>query len=195
MTKKLLRRFLERFNLGIYHPFPRSAVRFIKENNKGAKLIGAEIGTYRGDNAASIMKTLPMKRFFIIDPYEAYEEYADEKNIQRELNEALRVARRRMSRYKDKVVFIRKKSLYAHNDIPDNLDFVYIDGNHDYESVKKDMEIYFEKLKSGGVLAGHDIQNGFIEEHDGVTKAFVEFVNEKGLFPYILVPDWWVIKK
>ena len=60
--------------------------------------------------------------------------------------------------------------------------------------LKKDMKEYYKKLKIGGVLAGHDIQNGHCPEHDGVTRAFVEFVIEKNLKPYILAPDWWLIK-
>lgn len=39
-----------------------------------------------------------------------------------------------------------------------SLDFVYLDGAHDYENVKKEMEPYFERLRPGGVLAGHDYQ-------------------------------------
>ena len=38
----------------------------------------------------------------------------------------------------------------------DSLDFVYIDANHDYSSVKNEIMAFWPKVKKGGVLAGHD---------------------------------------
>jgi len=38
----------------------------------------------------------------------------------------------------------------------DSLDFVFIDGDHRYEFVKADIEAWLPKVKSGGILAGHD---------------------------------------
>ena len=37
-----------------------------------------------------------------------------------------------------------------------SLDFVYIDGSHDYVSVCVDIEIWLPKLKPGGMIGGHD---------------------------------------
>jgi FkbM family methyltransferase len=37
-----------------------------------------------------------------------------------------------------------------------SLDFVYIDARHDYDSVMEDLEAWFEKVRPGGVIAGHD---------------------------------------
>ena len=37
-----------------------------------------------------------------------------------------------------------------------SLDFVFIDAAHDYESVKKDINAWFSKVKDGGTIAGHD---------------------------------------
>lgn len=38
----------------------------------------------------------------------------------------------------------------------DSIDFVFIDGDHRYECVKADIEAWTRKVKSGGVIAGHD---------------------------------------
>ncbi len=52
-----------------------------------------------------------------------------------------------------------------------SLDFVFIDGDHDYAAARQDILVWREKVKSGGVLAGHDI------EHEGVSKALKELLS------------------
>ena len=100
--------------------------------------------------------------------------------------------KKRLLKYSDRVVFIKKFSEEAVDDIPNDLDFVYIDGNHSYEFVKKDIELYYAKMRSGGVLGGHDFNSFSL----GVVKAVLEFANNydlpiygKGSFI-----DWWVVK-
>jgi cephalosporin hydroxylase len=39
------------------------------------------------------------------------------------------------------------------------LDFLFIDGDHTYEGVKKDFEMYSPLVKKGGIIAFHDIVN------------------------------------
>ena len=41
----------------------------------------------------------------------------------------------------------------------ESLDFIYLDGAHDYENVKLELPLYFKKVRPGGVLAGHDYCN------------------------------------
>ena len=69
MGKNFTRKMLEKVNLGIYHPFPRSMIKFVKAN-LGEGLVGAEIGVYKGDNAKNIMETLDMQKLYLIDSYE-----------------------------------------------------------------------------------------------------------------------------
>jgi predicted O-methyltransferase YrrM len=53
------------------------------------------------------------------------------------------------------------------------LDAVFIDGNHAYESVKADILAWRPLLRERGVLAGHDYHN---ERNPGVVKAVDELV-------------------
>jgi len=93
------------------------------------------------------------------------------------------------------VVWIFKPSEKAVVDVKEELDFVYIDGNHSYEFVKKDIQLYYQLIKADGVIGGHDFTGSFI----GVVRAVVEFALkhrfklEKTFF--IRPPDWWIIKK
>lgn len=51
------------------------------------------------------------------------------------------------------------------DDIPDNLDFVFIDTNHEHGSTQWYVENIFPKIKKGGLVAIHDI--AFKEQPDG----------------------------
>ncbi|MDP3697256.1 MAG: class I SAM-dependent methyltransferase, partial [Candidatus Taylorbacteria bacterium] len=57
--------------------------------------------------------------------------------------------------------------------IKEELDFVYIDGNHSYDYVKKDLELYWDKVKKGGALTGDDFN---IKD---IARAVFEFSKEK----------------
>jgi predicted O-methyltransferase YrrM len=41
--------------------------------------------------------------------------------------------------------------------VDDKLDFLFIDGDHTYEGVKKDFEMYSPLVRKGGLIAFHDI--------------------------------------
>jgi hypothetical protein len=52
---------------------------------------------------------------------------------------------------------IRKTSFDAAKDFSDeSLDFVYIDGAHDFKNVTDDINIWSKKVRKGGVISGHD---------------------------------------
>jgi hypothetical protein len=50
----------------------------------------------------------------------------------------------------------QKKSDDAIFDIQEKVDFVYIDGHHTYEQVKKDIQNYKKLIKDNGIVGGHD---------------------------------------
>jgi len=75
--------------------------------------------------------------------------------------------------------------------VPNNLDFVYVDGNHSYPYVKRDLEIYYPKIREGGLLGGHD----FGARSPGVPRAVLEFSERKSLTLEGKGPDFWMVKK
>ena len=60
----------------------------------------------------------------------------------------------------------------------ETLDFIYIDGLHDYESVKEDLNAWWPKLKQKKLLCGHDYNP---HKWPGVVQAVEEFCATKGL--------------
>lgn len=76
------------------------------------------------------------------------------------------------------------KNVIIHRDFSSNvlaklennyLDWVYIDGNYDYEVVKEDLELCLQKVKVGGFIAGDDY-NWRPEENFPVRRAVNEFI-------------------
>lgn len=55
-------------------------------------------------------------------------------------------------------------------------DFIFIDGDHSYESVKQDIEMWLPKLKEDGVLAGDDYKGGRFSKY--VQRALKETLGE-----------------
>lgn len=54
-----------------------------------------------------------------------------------------------------RVVIQRSYSTDVLNEFSDGyLDWIHIDGNHDYEVVRSDLELSFQKVKPGGLITG-----------------------------------------
>jgi len=152
-------------------------------------MLGAEIGVRYGENARFLINALDIEKLYLIDPYDAYEEYQDDWNNQM-MTEAENIAKEKLGDF-DNVKFIKKYSEDAVADLPENLDFVYIDGNHEYEYVKSDIANYWPIVKEGGILAGHD----YTQSWPGVVEAVDEFANQKALdVTADLWGDWFVKK-
>ena len=80
---------------------------------------------------------------------------------------------RSSSLFLDRSVIVRKYSNQAVEMFKDNsLDFVYLDANHKYEEVKADIEMWFPKLKSNGIISGHDFIEDGIRLVDGIPTDF-----------------------
>jgi hypothetical protein len=69
-----------------------------------------------------------------------------------------------------------------------SLDFVYLDGNHHYEFVFRDLQDFAAKLKPGGLMFGHDFfEDSFARaEHYGVIDAVNSFVKRSD-FRFLLL--------
>lgn len=165
----------------------RPMIRYVRTVFGNKPLVGVEIGVAFGENAKRILHALNMKMLYLVDPYVPYDDgFTSNTEF---LLRGLGTVKRELAPLPN-VTFIRKKSEDAVNDIPNEIDFCYIDGNHSYEFVKKDIEMYYPKIKKGGVIGGHDFSAHFPE----VCKAIIEFVQNTHLKLYGDNVDWWVVK-
>jgi len=153
--------------------------------------IGVEIGTFEGYNALGICRYCNPKKLYLIDPYLVYDSPVD-TNIwkQEDWENIFERAKKKLEEYP--VEFIRKPSTESANKVPNGLDFVYIDGDHRYESVIEDIRTWYPKIKNGGLLGGHDLMESGVK--DAVTTFVYSDLKNNPTLTFRW-NDWWITKQ
>jgi len=148
-----------------------------------ANSICAEIGVWKGRFSGEILEEINPKKLHLIDPWEFQEEFPDrlysggKTDIQNQ-GDMDKIYERICKRfYHHKNVEIHR----AYSEKIDNLfendyfDWMYVDGNHDYEYVLNDLRLCHKKTKNGGYICGDDVN------WEGVSKAVADFVAETSI--------------
>jgi len=151
------------------------------------KSVGAEIGVWRGNFSQEILNVVKPSRLHLIDPWV----YQDGPEFSRALYGGIRgenqqrmdsVYRSVVDRFgwhiTHEIVDIhRGKSEDILPQFPDGaLDWAYIDGDHRYEGVLRDLKLVHQKLKPRGLAAGDDYTNVTAWWKDGVPRAVNEVI-------------------
>ena len=170
----------------------RPMIKTVKRVFQGQPIVGAEVGVFEGVNAKDMLDGLPnLEKLYLIDPYEQYEGWMGDGWYDK-IFKAKTVALETLNPYEERISWIMKKTEDSVNDIaPNSLDFIYIDGNHFYEYVKKDLEIANIWVKTGGIIGGHDFAPG----KRGIIRAVLEFCKDKNITFSVRRRDWWFTKK
>jgi hypothetical protein len=125
-------------------------------NNMDAK-VGVEIGVFKGEFSRNILDRWS-GTLYLIDPWRELsdDEYLDSSNHKNH-QDAFAKTMEAIKGVEHRAFMLRGLGEEMVNLFQDNsLDYVYIDGNHDYDHVKQDLELWWPKLKPGGLMAGHD---------------------------------------
>jgi hypothetical protein len=121
---------------------------------------GCEVGVREGTNAALMIKSIPNLHLTLVDPYRVYE-YRKFKRRNRwkwdqpTMDRIRFKALRRLA--KNNVLWLMTTSNEAAKSVEDeSLDFVYIDGNHSFDFITQDLQLWYPKIRKGGIISGHD---------------------------------------
>lgn len=165
---------------------------------RGAKT-GVEVGSDHGKYARQICEGVPNLQLYLVDPWKAYTE-GDQVHTQEEVDQIYEEAKSNVSPYNAPIM--RMTSMEAVKEFNDNyLDFVFIDGNHDFEHCYEDIVEWTKKVKPGGIVCGHDYKVDPINNY-GVIEAVEKYTKENHIAPLFilhsggkLVDCWMFIKQ
>lgn len=166
-------------------------------NEKGFE-IGVEVGTDRGGYAKDILERMPFVDLYTIDPWLPYNEGDEVKDVEK-MKEIEAEARETLSVYPNCTI-IKDTSMNTVQVFDDNsIDFVFIDGDHEFDGVYEDIVEWTKKVKPGGIVVGHDYKEDAFRKY-GVIEAVNKYCQENNIETlYILekgsfVPCWMFIK-
>jgi predicted O-methyltransferase YrrM len=152
----------DRLSVPVTVPFEGKRKKFLKhliENNNFQIMI--EVGIDTGKTT-----------FFLLDNIPHLKIYAIDTDIRKFYNNSIK------EKYGDRLIPMEGYSHEVADQLPDNFaDIVFIDADHSYDAVKKDIVKYTPKLKKNGLLTGHDI------DYPGVNKAVNEMIKDFDVGP------------
>lgn len=172
--------------------------------------IGLEIGVQRAIFSNQLLKIWSnCIEYTMIDPWIKQKNYDDGANVDLTLqNQRFIQAMKVVQNYPNITfkIFKTKSEIISNSFAYKSYDFIYIDGRHDYYSVKNDIDKYFPLLKDGGILSGDDYSyspgrwkifpDGTVDKLNRAVKGAVdEFIKRKRL-KLVLSKDksWFTIK-
>jgi predicted O-methyltransferase YrrM len=150
-------------------------IDYIANNCTGQRLIGIELGVFHGHNALTILRNVPVKTLILIEKNPLYRPII-------ECN---------LKKYKNKYILRIGDSKNVIKELSTNMvDFVYIDGSHNYADVMLDIINYFPIVKRYGIIGGHDFKASC-----DVSFAVMDFIRKNNLNLFGFDQDWWIIKE
>ena len=119
--------------------------------NKNGGVV-CEVGVYKGDFAEVILKKLTPQSLLLVDKWDFnFTETGSGREI-----DSFELVKNRFSGNKN-VGFVKGDSIAVAKRMSDNhFDMIYVDADHSYYGVLEDLVRLSSKVKSDGVLCGHD---------------------------------------
>jgi len=132
----------------------RNMCEYVQKHGPPIKKI-IEIGSYAGESTLIFADCIPDAEIVCVDPWETAQNVFNQtlKNTGKAAHAKF------LERIADypQISFIKKMSDDAAADFEDDsVDLVYIDGNHAYNFVIRDLRNYMPKLRMGCFMTGHD---------------------------------------
>lgn len=147
---------------------------------------GVEIGVADGDYSEILMNAVPNLELYGIDTYRPLPEYRD--YTRKETFEGMeRHAHEKLDKFTH-YRFVKKLSMEALDDFADeSIDFVYIDGNHSFEYVTDDIVGWSKKVRTGGIISGHDYEIMKENSRNHVFKTVNAFTDAYSIRPWFVL--------
>jgi len=147
------------------HGLKRFRARLQNQNN----IIWVEIGVHKARSPAHVFARFNIEKMYLIDPYTALS-YCSRFETQPRQDQHKKTAHEALEAHKEKCIWLEDFSENVVDTFEDNsVDVVFIDGDHSYEAVLRDLKNYYPKVRPGGIIAGDDYHE---EEVQAAVKEF-----------------------
>jgi hypothetical protein len=169
--------------------------------------IGVEVGVCQGHFSEDILKNWGGILYSVDSWTHNPERFQDPSNVSQEEHDKNYLETiNRLAPFKTRSHVLKMESWVAALKLnvaygPESLDFVYLDAAHDYKSVRDDLCSWFDMVKPGGILAGHDYFNTtkrYRKNIIEVRRAVDNFFNIQQRVVYSTqekrLPSWYIIK-
>ena len=150
--------------------------------NKLGYKVGCEVGVEAGYMSGKMFAGIPGLKMYLVDPYFDYDGAKRRGGRHTDFEE---YAHKAFKKYDAE--WMKECSETAFLKVPDkSLDFVYIDGNHKYDWVMLDIILWQRKVRSGGMVCGHDYLTDKKPYTRDVKKAVDDYVRRHNICPLYL---------
>lgn len=182
---------------------PLEAINIYKAiaNHPSNRITIVEIGSWLGKSSYVIAKAVQDSgksgMVYCIDPFNA-----DGDSFSKAIYQSSRFSQSLYEQFTknmhdhgvlDFIKPIRKYSSDALSDVPEDIDILFIDGNHEFESVRDDFQHWAPRLKESGVILVHDVGS---ESQPGPRRMVTEYIIGKdGWGKYELYDELFVCRK
>jgi len=141
--------------------------------------IGAEVGTGNGKTALELLKKNPELILIEVAYYPGPSILPKNDYYYCTSGRAKSLWQKRIHRFRKQVRIIPSSSINAAKKIKEgSLDFAFIDADHSYEHCLQDCKIWFPKVRSGGLMCGHDYH---VRRFPGVVRAVNEVFGRENI--------------
>lgn len=156
-------------NVDGWFSFPKFYSKIVEIMPDGARLV--EIGTYKGKSFSYLVVEAinSGKKFDIV----GIDACPDGWGVEEGFNETMKGLEGNFRTLFGGDSFDRAKDFEI-----ESIDFLFIDANHTYDFVKKDISYFLPKMKKGGIISGHD----YNDCHEGVIRAVNEAFGDRVIY-------------
>lgn len=157
-------------------------VKLLPENS-----VGIEVGVAEGNFSADLLNA-GVKVLWSVDNWGTIDGVTGDGNFEQLWHDKnYATAKKNLSPFGNRSQILKGMSNVMSNHFSDEqVDLVYLDGAHYYDGVMADLKAYYPKLKSGGVMAGHD----FVNTDYQVKEAVYDFIKMIGISSVVnVIPE------
>ena len=154
------------------------------------KNFAVEVGSYCGKSACYIGQACKENKTYLmtIDHHRGSEEQQygeeyfdpDEYNYEKEIVDTYPTLLKNIQkfRFEEVILPVVNSSELASKEIENNIDLVFIDGSHTFESARKDYVSWKNKIRIGGILAIHDVYDSEVEGGQAPKEIYEKALSE-----------------